>query len=162
MEPWLAWHLFARTWAERAPASGPREASPTVRAPPFAPSLGAMRLLLLLGLAGCAFTVTGLEDPPPPAPTTSGSVQATAASPPGPDAPGPDAPDLCTWPDGGADLASTHDLSPAPSCTDGVTDGEETDVDCGGPDCPKCAVGRACQTGTDCVTLLCLFARCAL
>ena len=33
----------------------------------------------------------------------------------------------------------------------GVQDGNETDVDCGGGRCPKCSVGKACLTTADCV-----------
>lgn len=40
------------------------------------------------------------------------------------------------------------------SCADGVKDGTESDVDCGG-DCPKCANGKACVTGSDCVGAVC-------
>lgn len=36
------------------------------------------------------------------------------------------------------------------SCTNGVKDGSETDVDCGGPDCPKCADGLGCGGNADC------------
>ena len=36
------------------------------------------------------------------------------------------------------------------SCTDGKTNGTESDVDCGGT-CPdRCAVGKACKTPPDC------------
>jgi hypothetical protein len=42
-----------------------------------------------------------------------------------------------------------------PSCTDGVKDGAETDVDCGGGTCPKCADAKACLVGTDCVDAVC-------
>ena len=37
-----------------------------------------------------------------------------------------------------------------PTCTDGVRDGDETDVDCGGGGCPSCSVGRACSSSFDC------------
>jgi hypothetical protein len=48
-----------------------------------------------------------------------------------------------------------------PSCTDGVRDNDETDVDCGGgsfdgnPPCPPCADGKMCKVGTDCVDKVC-------
>ncbi|MEL6924492.1 MAG: M12 family metallo-peptidase, partial [Bacteroidota bacterium] len=43
----------------------------------------------------------------------------------------------------------------APSCTDGVQNGNETGVDCGGPDCSPCAtcndgVQNGSETGVDC------------
>lgn len=42
------------------------------------------------------------------------------------------------------------------SCTDGVQNGLETDVDCGGAgSCPRCPAGAMCGSGSDCATLLC-------
>jgi hypothetical protein len=49
----------------------------------------------------------------------------------------------------------TDQQPPAPTCTDGIQNGNETDVDCGGPSCPKCAEGRHCATGGDCATGVC-------
>jgi len=40
----------------------------------------------------------------------------------------------------------------AASCTDGVQDGTETNVDCGGGACPGCVAGDACSVGTDCAS----------
>lgn len=42
-----------------------------------------------------------------------------------------------------------------PTCCDGTQNGAETDVDCGGPDCPPCGTGRLCATNTDCSTARC-------
>lgn len=39
---------------------------------------------------------------------------------------------------------------PVTSCTDGVRNGTETDVDCGGSACPPCGAGRACLVAADC------------
>jgi hypothetical protein len=41
------------------------------------------------------------------------------------------------------------------SCPDGKMDNGETDVDCGGPNCGKCAKGMKCTAATDCVTGTC-------
>jgi hypothetical protein len=41
------------------------------------------------------------------------------------------------------------------SCTDGVKDATETDVDCGGPVCPKCLLGQTCVAGSDCTSGSC-------
>ncbi len=41
------------------------------------------------------------------------------------------------------------------TCTDSKKDGKETDIDCGGPTCPACADGKACQIGTDCSSGVC-------
>ena len=42
-----------------------------------------------------------------------------------------------------------------PSCTDGIKNGTESDVDCGGAGCPGCAVGKVCRAGTDCASQGC-------
>jgi hypothetical protein len=42
----------------------------------------------------------------------------------------------------------------APSCSDAVKNGKETDIDCGGL-CPACAPGKACSGATDCRELVC-------
>jgi hypothetical protein len=49
---------------------------------------------------------------------------------------------------GGAATTSTGGSTS--SCSDHHHDGDETDVDCGGS-CPKCALGKACKTTSDCV-----------
>ena len=44
-------------------------------------------------------------------------------------------------------------------CDDGVKDGTETDVDCGGA-CAKCAVGKMCQLDADCTSSTCIGGTC--
>jgi hypothetical protein len=46
----------------------------------------------------------------------------------------------------------------AASCTDGIEDGAETDVDCGGNACAPCAVGKKCLVDSDCLTSVCSLA----
>ncbi|MCY1074364.1 hypothetical protein [Archangium lansingense] len=49
-----------------------------------------------------------------------------------------------------------------PSCTDGVQNGTETGVDCGGGSCPVCSMGATCGGNADCKSaLLCLEGMCA-
>ncbi len=51
-----------------------------------------------------------------------------------------------------------HDLSLVPitpSCTDGIKNQGEADIDCGGPCSTKCANGKTCSTGTDCTSTYC-------
>jgi hypothetical protein len=56
--------------------------------------------------------------------------------------------------------ATTH-LCVFNQCHDGMKDGAETDVDCGGTTCSPCAVGQGCLAGTDCLsTLTCISLRC--
>lgn len=60
---------------------------------------------------------------------------------------------------GGADMA-VPDLAPAVSCSDGVKNGGEGDIDCGGP-CAPCADGRSCTAWKDCASNVCSAAVCA-
>jgi hypothetical protein len=46
---------------------------------------------------------------------------------------------------------------PPPTCTiDGVKNGTETDIDCGGGTCPPCGTDKTCQAARDCVSGVCL------
>ncbi len=40
-------------------------------------------------------------------------------------------------------------------CSNGIKGRRETDVDCGGPDCPRCAVGKVCGRNEDCASATC-------
>jgi hypothetical protein len=42
------------------------------------------------------------------------------------------------------------------SCDSGIQDGQESDVDCGGPCCPPCLGGATCQSDDDCSNSNCL------
>jgi hypothetical protein len=42
-----------------------------------------------------------------------------------------------------------------PTCSDGVRNGSETDVDCGGPGCPDCGLGEDCDVAGDCASGVC-------
>lgn len=42
--------------------------------------------------------------------------------------------------------------APTASCTDGIKNGTETDVDCGGGTCTICAAGKTCHLNSDCLT----------
>ena len=48
-----------------------------------------------------------------------------------------------------------------PTCDDGVQNGDETDVDCGGPDCDPCADGESCADDSDCASGNCDAGSCA-
>ncbi len=47
-----------------------------------------------------------------------------------------------------------------PSCNDNITNGNETDVDCGGPVCNACARGKFCEVDSDCITNSCFGGKC--
>ncbi|MEZ4262467.1 MAG: SUMF1/EgtB/PvdO family nonheme iron enzyme [Polyangiaceae bacterium] len=50
-----------------------------------------------------------------------------------------------------------QDKCVSPAANDGVKNGTETDVDCGGPGAgvPRCATAKACNAGSDCASLVC-------
>jgi hypothetical protein len=48
---------------------------------------------------------------------------------------------------------------PTPRCANGLLDGDETDVDCGGG-CDKCGTGKICTTHRDCAANKCSAGRC--
>jgi hypothetical protein len=47
------------------------------------------------------------------------------------------------------------------SCSNGVKDGDETDVDCGGATCPACANAKSCNAASDCISNTCTAGKCA-
>src|SRR5688500_16415961 len=47
------------------------------------------------------------------------------------------------------------------ACDDGVLNGDETDVDCGGETCGACGVNQRCRQFTDCLSEFCLAELCA-
>lgn len=48
------------------------------------------------------------------------------------------------------------------TCADELKNGTETDVDCGGSSCRKCAAGKSCTGDTDCTTRFCAANKCAV
>ena len=57
------------------------------------------------------------------------------------------------------DLA-TPDFVHAASCSDGVRNGSESDIDCGGGSCAACATGKTCGGASDCVSGICTSGTC--
>jgi hypothetical protein len=55
--------------------------------------------------------------------------------------------------------SATHTCS-APGCSDGLRNGSETDIDCGGPTCPACAIGKSCAAHRDCAQSVCRSGSC--
>lgn len=51
--------------------------------------------------------------------------------------------------------SNTPDASSAVTCSDGLKNGQETDVDCGGADCGPCADQKACESADDCQSKVC-------
>jgi hypothetical protein len=48
-----------------------------------------------------------------------------------------------------------------PTCGDNVSNGDETDVDCGGQLCTSCNAGKRCLVDKDCRSLVCTAGACA-
>jgi len=49
----------------------------------------------------------------------------------------------------------------SPTCDDGLSNGEETDVDCGGDStCPRCPAGQGCVWPSDCESDVCIKGQC--
>jgi hypothetical protein len=51
--------------------------------------------------------------------------------------------------------------APPARCDDGVHNGDESDRDCGGPTCAKCALESSCVRGEDCTSDVCAAGACA-
>ena len=47
----------------------------------------------------------------------------------------------------------------AATCRDGIKNGAETDIDCGGT-CPRCATGKTCNVANDCASGTCTSGQC--
>ncbi|MEM6290118.1 MAG: hypothetical protein AAGA54_02600 [Myxococcota bacterium] len=79
-------------------------------------------------------------------------------------------PDCAGCPDGGGCTGDADCLSmvcdedagtcTAPTCDDGVINGDESDLDCGGPDCDPCDDGDDCVLASDCMSMVCLMETC--
>lgn len=54
----------------------------------------------------------------------------------------------------------TPDAPVSATCTDGVKNGAETDVDCGGPTCGACGDNKGCTATSDCASKVCTNQRC--
>lgn len=51
--------------------------------------------------------------------------------------------------------AETSSTEGQPTCTNGMQDGNETAIDCGGGECPACGDGETCVMASDCVSGVC-------
>jgi len=64
--------------------------------------------------------------------------------------------------DDDATVCRDDDPRCAPSCDDGVQNGDETDVDCGGPACAPCENRARCERASDCASETCAGGICVL
>ena len=56
----------------------------------------------------------------------------------------------------GSSTPGSTGMPALPSCSDGLRNGDESDVDCGGATCARCPGGRACFDDTDCTSSVCV------
>ncbi len=54
-----------------------------------------------------------------------------------------------------------EDCGVCPTCDDGAQNGNETDIDCGGDECPRCRAGKKCIVNADCENDICQDGVCA-
>lgn len=112
-------------------------------------------LASLFVLAACSSQAPGVDVESSPASPSEDEIVG-GPRPPEPDA---GAPEPGAREDAGAprDAAADADAAeedagpPPPRSDDGIKNGAETDVDCGGPSAPRCAEGKSCLVDTDCV-----------
>jgi hypothetical protein len=57
-------------------------------------------------------------------------------------------------------LPGAQGICAAPTCMDGIRNGNETDRDCGGGSCMPCDQGQRCSTASDCSSYTCLDSVC--
>ncbi|MFT3776058.1 MAG: hypothetical protein QM820_62740 [Minicystis sp.] len=66
-----------------------------------------------------------------------------------------------TGADGGPTAAPARDCSAFIVCQNGKKDASETDVDCGGTECPQCVDGQTCLVNGDCKSGYCFGGKCS-
>lgn len=111
-----------------------------------------------LSVATCFAVALGACSSPHPSSTSTSSTDAGGGAPTAVDA--GVAPTATTRADGDActtrsDCTSgvcTSSVCQAPRSDDSVQNGHETDIDCGGPNAPKCLDGKKCLVDGDCKT----------
>jgi hypothetical protein len=79
-----------------------------------------------------------------------------------PDCKPPDCHAPCLGPEDCPEHVCVNQICAAPACSDGVKNGSETDVDCGGSACNPCKLTQSdCVAASDCVTGGCIGGKCA-
>lgn len=104
------------------------------------------------------------QDPQSSQGQTSGDTQAPTGAPSGSNQPEPTSTSAETAPENGSgsDQPAPDDSTNAPArCDDGRKNGQESDLDCGGPHCPPCAVNKRCVLARDCHSGICSGNLCA-
>ncbi|HSO31721.1 MAG TPA: hypothetical protein VLT33_04380 [Labilithrix sp.] len=114
-------------------------------------SCGALLLVLAAGgslALACSTSPTAVEPGADDGGGGPGDPTADGAAPP---------PAACTKPaDCPSRVCTAAGVCALPGPTDGVKNGDETDVDCGGTKAPKCDALKGCKVAADCSTGVCL------
>lgn len=124
--------------------------------------------VLLAAMAGCAdFVESSTGGQPQGGSSSRGMVASTSTS----SGAASSTADSSPPPTGGASEAGASTStgcetdcgtgSGDPQCDDGMRNGDESDVDCGGPTCAACADGLGCSGGEDCSSGVCQGESCA-
>lgn len=107
-------------------------------------------------LAGCRSVDVSESPVETPTPYDSGQEEVDSGDPQDTGSPSDtDSPWDTSEPD------DTGEVPPEPACDDGLLNGSETDVDCGG-DCGPCAVEQSCLDDDDCSDSVCAYQVCSL
>jgi hypothetical protein len=104
---------------------------------------GLMAMAASVAFAACALDFSKFEGEP--ASGGGGSVTTTGGG--------------GTGASGGGGTGSTGGMFPV-ECTNMAMDGQETDVDCGGAECPACENGDNCSVFSDCASMFCTGGTC--
>ena len=97
-----------------------------------------------------------------PAESSADAAKADGGTPADPDGGDPQDTGVAGDSGGPTDSGPAADVQPQPGCNDGIKNGNETDVDCGGSCATKCAGGKSCAVAGDCVSGTCAASnRCA-
>lgn len=104
-------------------------------------------LLLSPACASESPATDGTSSTTDPTTTQADNESSTTAIPP--------STDTCPAPGACETTDASFSSGPAPTCDDGIHNGAETDIDCGG-DCPNtCGLGQGCASNDDCQPAAC-------
>ncbi len=109
----------------------------------------ALAASLVLALAAPVACSTETDDAAPGGPGGGGTTT-------GPDGGPVEPPKACSKPtDCPSKVCTAAGTCAAPTATDGVKNGSETDIDCGGPAAPACDILKECAKPDDCTSKVC-------
>ncbi len=117
--------------------------------------LGVLSVLAAVAIAGCALSTAGSSG------GAGGGSSSSASASIGSGGASSSASSSSSSTSASTGSAGGGGAAPPPTCFDGLRNGDETDVDCGGDACPPCGPSRACRDDADCSTFSCTAGHCA-